>query len=230
MILGGIAAPVADTAPMIQETKYGGGRPNDHFAWEHAWVWKRLADDWRRRLELSKAGESWAAQKPGTSVTYSVKMTGYPGFATTYRLVAASDDRVSISITVPDEKPQERPLPFKTDPKSVEEGTETLKIDGREFACTIRTFESTRKVWLCADAPFGWVKSVSGAETTQLVKLSEAVTVAGRKYPCSVWETVNGDLRIREWRSTDMPGLTVRWEEKTPKSTLVIEVTSIQKK
>jgi hypothetical protein len=240
-----IAAPIADAFGMVQETKYGGPREITDRALERAWIWTRVAANWRVEFALSKVAESWASHKVGTKATYTAKSnsTGKEKkITTTWTLKKVTEKDVTIfSDPLPTDKGEERTLSRSTDLPAgtkVEEGSaETVEVDGKKFKCDVKTYTNGArviKVWLCKDAPFGVVKTVYGPETGQLLKLSDELTVGGKKYSCALWETVNGTLTIREWRSTDVPGLVVKVEEMSkndPKQpaqvTLSIELTSV---
>ena len=241
-----IAAPIADAFGMVQETKYGGPRELTERALERSWVWTRLGSNWRVEFALSRIAESWASHKAGTKVTYKSKGPQKIGkkdsITTTWTLRKITDKDVTLfSEPMESDKGEERTLSRSTDLPAgtkVEEGSaETVEVDGKKFKCDVKTYTNGArviKVWLCKDAPFGVVKTVYGQETGQLIKLSDELTVGGKKYSCALWETVNGTLTIREWRSTDVPGLVVKYEEMTksdPKQpaqvTLSVELTSV---
>lgn len=229
---------VPDLVAAIQETKYGGPREADPRALETQWIWNRAYGDWRAGCGLNKSAESWASHKVGTIVAYSTNIQG-PGKAkigSTYKLTKVTEKEVTLLSEVTGAaKPLERTLARKpADAKWEAVGNETLEIDGKKFECEIKAAKigaQEVKVWFVKD---GWVKSVYGAETTQLLKHSEALTAGGKKYSCALWETINGAVTIREWRSTDVPGMLVRREEmikRDPKAaaetTLTIELTSV---
>ncbi|MCE9581904.1 MAG: hypothetical protein K8T20_05235 [Planctomycetes bacterium] len=124
-----------------------------------------------------------------------------------------------------------------------EKAAEELEIDGQKLKCSVRLGtssdkKSTKTVWT-ADIGGGplEVKSESklcvpgGArtETMVLTKVAETVTVNGKDVTCWVKSTVldvEGQKAISTvWESREMPGLTVKSEQKTTSGTLVMTTT-----
>lgn len=228
-----IAAPVAACDAPVQETKYGAPRPPDPRSLETSWIWNRHYADWRATHGLTEGARSWASHKIGTTVTYkAVPTAGWSGPITvTYKLAKLTEKEVTLVSEVATAKPAERTLPRKpAEVKWEAIGNETIEIDGKKHDCEVKSAKiggQELKVWFVKD---GWVKAICGYDTTQLLKHATSVTAGGREHSCALWETVNGALTAREWRSADVPGLLVRREEMIKhgaETTLVIELTSV---
>jgi hypothetical protein len=121
-----------------------------------------------------------------------------------------------------------------------EKGAEELEIDGQKVKCSVRLGtsadkKSTRTVWTAeiGGAPMA-VKSEEkqvvpgGARSESMVvtKLAETVKVNGKDVSCWV-KTVILDVEGQKaestvWESRDVPGLTVKSEQKTTSGTLTM--------
>lgn len=223
-----VPPPVMDASAPVQETKYGGPRPDRNVV-----TWDRVFGDWETGIGLGGVGEQWAKRKPGTTVTYSAG-----GTKITATLDSVDDASAIVSLSTEFGKPVKKILTVKdalTKNATVKsEKAEELTIDGKKFSCTVKTYDGTGKtlnIWWCSDAPGGYAKIEFGAETLELVKLKETITVAGKKRDCSVWKTTLPAGTIREWRTPEIPGGVAKWEEKLDSgATTTVEVTGVSEK
>lgn len=222
-----VPPPVMDASAPVQETKYGGPRPDRTVV-----VWDRVFSDWETALGLGGVGESWAKRKAGSSVTYS---SGGTKFVVT--LESADDKNATVSIAG-EWKPTKKIFSAKnaltTNATLKSEKDEELTIDGKKFSCKVKSYEGlgkTLNIWWCADAPGGYAKIEFGAETLELVKLKETINVAGKKRDCSVWKTTLPAGTVTEWRTPEIPGGVAKWEEKMDNgTTTTVEATGVSEK
>ena len=95
-------------------------------------------------------------------------------------------------------------------------GEEKLSIDGRDWLCEIREFETPpAKRWVLVDGRNAGVvlKEEGGGGTLSVDRLwDHTVRVAGRSYDCLVVEGVRNGARYKLWYSSRAPAGTVRLE------------------
>ncbi len=220
ILIGGTTLACDQDPPAVE---YGAPR-----APEPAVTWDQVFVDWRATFGLSESLKSWASKKPGTSVLYAVALG-----TTRITLSEAAAD----SITITDEQGKARKITTKPSVDLAaslkKEEKQEVEVDARKFNCDVRTYEvmkRTLKVWSSNDAPERLVKVEYGGETTELVALAEKLTVAGKEHSCYVWRSVSGNVETRFWRADGVPGLTLKWQQKTPRGTATLEVREIKEK
>jgi hypothetical protein len=214
-----VPPPVTDEASQEERTKYGGPRPDPIVV-----AWDRVFADWETALGLGGTGESWAKAKPGTTVTYASEKLKF-----TATLEAKNESTLTVAVAG-DGKPGKKIVRAK----DALTGNVTMKIDGKTYACTVRSYDGTGKtlnIWWCADVPGGYARIEYGADTLELVKLKETVTAGGKKWDCSVWKTTLPTGTVRKWRCPDLPGGVAKWEEKHESgAAMTVEVTGVSEK
>jgi hypothetical protein len=226
MALGGplVAPPEADPYAAVQEVEYGAPRPSPSIE-----VWGRVFQDWTCAQGIRNPAAGWS--KVGTTVTYTVTES-MGGETEVSKLTVALTDlgkqSGALKLTPDVGRGAQRALDlqhkFTLKPKEVKE--EEVTADGKKFKCQAKTYDRMT-IWWCDDAPGGFVKIKAGEETLEIDKLSEDVSIGGKKYACSVWKRVSGGREIREWRTDKVPGGVARWEQTVKDGPLtVMEVTS----
>ena len=171
---------------------------------------------------VTRKEHSWARFKPGTQVKYEMVIS-IPSRkemnhtqTMTLKETKGNISRVSVSSeTGSIDRRYAFDVPYKV------KGTETIKVEGKEFECEIR--ESVRggettKTWYCAEAPGRIVKMIldsGGDETvTRLIKLSETVRAMEKNFDCWVWEVKSANSFVsvssKLWLSDSIPGRIVK--------------------
>lgn len=173
----------------------------------------------------------WAKHTAGSSVTLSISMEAHghamTGTHTETLKEVARDARtiatthVLMGQTLESDRTEDLPL---------RGGEETLKIDGKEYTCTVWSVKSRRgereseaKVWLAeAVATPLKLEIVQGGESSVLVavKLGERVSAGGKDYDCTLLDgelpSERGRAKARVWMSAEVPGMTVKMELDLP--------------
>ena len=231
-----IAAPAPDAKMEAweQDQDYGIERlPSENEVKAAAWMWDSVLLDWKASLGLSDTSKSWAAFKPGTSVTFKVG-DGKATVNLAFQLTKVTDKAVTVGLRLGRGADTEKELALggsiPSDAKVVSERKEEVELDGKKFSCTVKAYEWPGReitIWTCGDVKGGLVKIEQPKETTRLVK-TEELTIAGKKRSCAVWETVYGETKITEWRAEGVPGLVVKRTDATKdKVTRTVEVVAI---
>ena len=171
---------------------------------------------------VTRKEHSWARFKPGTQGKYDMVIS-FPSKkdlnhtqTMTLKETKGNISRVSVgSETGSIDRRYAFDVPYKVT------GTETIKVEDKEFKCEIR--ESVRrgettKTWYCAEAPGRIVKMVldsGGDETvTRLTKLSETVRAMDKEFDCWLWEVKSANSFVsrntKMWLSDSIPGRIVK--------------------
>jgi hypothetical protein len=111
---------------------------------------------------------------------------------------------------------------FHCDPAAKEAGKETLKIDGKDYACTVYVVEGpapqqrTKKVWIAAGVAvplkISDVLTAPIQKSLELVavKVGEEMTIGGKKVKTARLEgklsSGGADETVARWLSADVPG------------------------
>jgi hypothetical protein len=228
--------PVPDAARVGQDAqpRYGAFRPPAPVVppkpVEFNWVTERMVADWKLRVGLFGDGESWGAKKPGTAASYAFRVDGASQTAS-WKLARVSDTFVTLTVSVQGRLPFDSQLPIKPElPAAKDEGAGSVEVDGQDVECAIKSYkvgEREVRVWWRKDAPGRWVKAVSGEETTRLIDERAEIRVMGRKYVCTVWQTVSPGFEATEWRSDQVPGGIVKRQEKSKGTVRTLELSSV---
>jgi hypothetical protein len=210
-------APVADAArePWQAAPEYGAPRPRPEPKGPTAL--DVIYTGWLANAGVLNPANSWASRKPGTVVTYTASDAKGTRLSATLTLVKVTDALVTFTFTPAGRAAEERNLSrtkgITDDAKLGEEKKETIEIDGTKYACVVKTYDMPGRVftvWECPDAPFGFVKAVSGEESTVLIRAKETLKTTGGEFACSVWAAESERVTQKLWRSDQAPGLVVR--------------------
>jgi hypothetical protein len=197
-----------------------------------------------------KEKHPWASFKEGsfiktkeTSGNLQMQITGST-VVTVVTVKKVDDESVTLKYEVSENDIQKRPYEQRillNKPKAVPEvsmeESESLKVDGKTFKCTVE--KTTLKgndsttvttTWKCADAPGGFVKQTEKmthgpgvlgypySQTTDLVKIEDTLRIGDKQLKCYVHEsvTMTGGFPFRQvtktWFSEDIPGFVAKSE------------------
>ena len=184
---------------------------------------------------LPPVDHPWAGCQPGTFVRY--RLTREPAekggpAGQKISVLEARDDQVLLRIEslgaagelVFQEETRHR---FSAPPERRRGGRETLRIDGREYACEVWESESGKtktRVWLQPElgrAPLQTEdKTGETTRVSRVVRFRETRSAAGQDFVCRVVERVERGgnrppITTRTWECLEVPGHLVREEVRT---------------
>ncbi len=170
--------------------------------------------------DFDKSRHSWMKFKTGSSASYKMTLEMGPQameITSKSELKEVTDKGYTLVETAEmmgnkNESERSTELPKK-------DGEETLKIDGKEYKCTIWKESSTgarereTRMWIAdgVDGPLKITSKGDNEETELLaVKVKDEVEAAGKKLSCvkleGTFKSQMGEMKGAAWLSLDVPG------------------------
>ncbi len=187
---------------------------------------------------------SWLKWKTGSFARFrmSVDLNGQQLELTTRQELTAADAK-EFTLAVTTEAGGQTQESETIESLPTKDGEETLKIDGKEYKCTILKSSRSRsgresevRYWFAegADAPVKFTTKGEDEAEFVAVKLAEELTVAGKKLSCVKLEGSlkgrMGEMKGAFWFSSDVPGGAAKFALEGEKGKFSAEVVEFEGK